>query len=187
METSQLSYANKTVTFSGALASTTAVKGSTATVASPQAYTVSYSSAMTRQVSITTSASVGSYVASSNVIFTGTDWNGNPLTETLVITATGGGETVVGTKGFHTVTGISVDAQADTSGHISFGVRDVFVPIVCVGVRVGTAGSGSLKVGYADGSTDTMTGCTAGEKMPISPVRIYGDSGTNIQDLTLFF
>lgn len=112
-----------------------AIKTAIATATSQQTYTT-FNGALSsggavaldppRGVSVTTSESVGSYVAA-GIVFTGT-YNGAVQTETLTLTATGGNETIRGSKPFDTVTSIVVPAMSNTSGQFRFGVADLFAP-----------------------------------------------------------
>ncbi len=140
-----------------------------------------------RTITITLGANAGSYVDTSEIVIVGTDKDGAALAENLMISGTDGGATLVTTVGFTTVTEVIVPAQEDGSGTISVGVRD----IVCdpndlpVGLRCG--GSGDLKLGYSDGTTDTIQTLVGGSEIPASPSIVYGDSDTTATKLTLFF
>lgn len=182
--------ATDSATFSGALASTNAIKTSIATSASPADYTTFNGTLaggpyrLPRTVSVTSSASAGSYIITSPIVFTGTDANGTVITESLSLTATGGGETIVGTKGFATVTEIAVPAMHDTSGAFTFGVQDVIVG-GCAELRFGKAGN--VKVVTSKGNTDTILDIVANERIPLSVSKIFGDASTTVQDITVLF
>lgn len=180
----------KTVSYSAALADTDAIKTSIATVAATATYTggalngVIGATAMVpaRTVSVTTSANVGTYTGVA-IVVTGTDVNGLALSETLTLTAVDGNETIVGSKGFKTVTSIAIPAQFDTGGTFQFGVRDVMCSTPPKAVRC--VGAGALKVGYEDGTTDTIADIAARETLLISPTKIFGDGGTTVVGLSL--
>ncbi len=169
-----------------------AIKTSIATVAAPVTYTgVQINGAIgpatmnpARLISVTSSASGGSYTATA-ITITGTNASGAAQTDTLTLTATGGNETIVSTKAFATVTSIAILAMTNTSGAFTFGVRDVLCPRPPNRVRVGT--TGNLKVGYPDGTTDTIVSILAGETLFIRPSRIYADSATTATNVTLIF
>jgi len=182
----------KTVTYA-AIADDDAIKTSIATSTSIATYSgvglngVIGATAMVpaRNVTVTTGAHSGTYIGTA-IVVTGTNSEGAVITETLTLTAVNGNETIVGAKGFKTVTSIAVPAQFDTSGTFKFGVRD----IICganppKSVRCG--GAGALKVTYEDGTTDTIADIAARESLAIAPHKIFGDSGTTVTNLTLFF
>lgn len=174
----------------GALAVTNAIKMSIASAATPQSYSGAALNGaigaaameLPRTVSVTTSAHAGSYVPASTVTFTGTDKDGNAITEALALVATNGGETIVGLKGFMQITQIDVQAQNDASGAFTFGVQDIVVP-GCRVVRVGTGGD--LHVTYASGIQSTIPKVQAGESRPMNVTKVWGDSKTTAQDITI--
>ena len=183
-------YATKTVSISGTVNNANGIKTSVATVASPVTYssfngTLGGTFSVPRTVSFTSTSHSSSYVSASTIVFHGTDINGAVITETLHNSTANGGETVVGSLGFLTVTSIVVAAQADTAGAYTFGVRDIVCSSQCADIRVGT--TGNLKVGYPDGTTDTIPNVIAGEHLPYGPSIIYGDSSTTIQNITIAF
>lgn len=183
----------RTVTYAGALASTNAIVTSHATSASPLTLSGaglngSIGAALNllpRTVTITTTSHAGSYVDGSHVVVTGTDLNGATVSETLAIVGTDGGQTLVGVQGFISFTSIAMDAQADTSGAFTVGVRDV---VFTGGPRPATirvATTGNIKLGYADYS-DVIKSLVVGEHVPCTPNKLYGDSSTTAQDITVF-
>lgn len=135
-----------------------------------------------RSIAVTTAAHAGSYTLT-GITITGTDQSGNVQTEVLTLTAVNGGETVVGTKAFKTVTSIAVLAMTDALGAFTFGTRDIFA--TPKRIRVGT--TGALKVAYEDGTVDTIPAVLAGETLAISPNKIFGDASTTATNLTLIF
>ncbi len=171
---------------------TNAIKTSIATVAAPVSYSgVALNGAIgvaemnpPRNISVTTSASVGAYTLTA-ITITGTDAAGRALTETLTLTQANGGQTVVGASAFKTVTQIDILAMVSTAGAFTFGVRDIFCTRRPSRIRVGT--TGALKVGYDDGTTDVIAAVLAGETLNIAPARVYGDSSTTATNVTLIF
>lgn len=161
-----------------------AIKTSIATSASPATYTTFNGSlgggpyTLTRNVSVTSSSHTGSYTTASPIVFTGTDINGNVITDSLSLTSADGGETIYGVKAFKTITKIQVPAQTDTSGAFTFGLYNAYVTDYVYGVLCG--GAGNLHVTYGDGTVDTVP-FSAGQSLIMSPVKIWGDStATNV-------
>jgi hypothetical protein len=185
-----MKFARRTYTFPGVLIDIDAIKSSIATVADEVTYSgvdlngVIGATAMQapRTVTATLAASAGSYVASSTITITGTDYRGAVLVEVLTIVGTDGTETLVGTKGFATVVSILIEAQFDTSGAFSFGVQDVMLN--GCGIRVGTAGH--VKLGFADGNTDAPQSLAVGEYLPTGFNKLFGSSATTAQNITVF-
>lgn len=181
--------AKLSITFAGALAAIT-VSASAATVASLSTRSPAFSvtKGVGRTIKVTTTSSVGAYNLVA-ITITGTDASGIAITDTVTLTQTGGGESLTTTKAFATVTLISIPAMANTAGAIAFVTQDILLPKPAREFRIGTAGSGALHVGYIgdDGSVlqDTITGCSAGEKLPISPQWLYMDS--SVQDISVFW
>lgn len=180
----------RSVTLADPIAVANAIKTSIATVAGAASYSGGALNGavgagllpITQTVSFTTSSHSGSYVAGSKVTFTGLDRNGLALVEQLLVTAVNGGETIVGLKGFSKVTQIDVEAQSDTAGAFTFGYSDVMCP-GCWGLRVGGT-TGSLKVGFADQSIDTIPSVVAGERINMMIQKVFGASTAT--KLTLF-
>lgn len=79
-----------------------------------------------RTVSVTTAASVGTYRtgASFPIVFTGT-FAGAVVSESLLLTAANGNETIRGSQAFDTITNIAVPGQVDAAGFFQFGVQDI--------------------------------------------------------------
>lgn len=183
----------KTASYATALADIDAIKLSIATVAGAAAYSGAgingviglTSMVPARTVTVTAATSPGSYVAASTITFTGTDAADRVITEVLALVGTGGNETLIGTKGFKTVTAIDIQAQVDTSGAFSFGVRDILCDKAPYMIRATAAGD--LKVGYSDGSTDTIPAMAAKEYITFAPAKVFGDSATTVVGMTLFF
>ncbi len=139
-----------------------------------------------RTLSVTTSSNTGSYNIADPITFTGTDSEGNAISEDLTLTNEDGGETLVTTKAFRTVTSIATPEQNDTGGAFTFGVRDI-VPVANPPRAVRCGGAGNLKVAYDDGTTDTLTDIIAGEVLAISPTKIFGDAATTASKISLMF
>lgn len=178
------------VSYSGALASVT-ISASAATKTSTDTRTISYTDAklFARTAKVTTTAHTGSYVIGSLVTIIGTDVAGNSLTEAVALTSADGGENLTTIHAFQTVTSVVIDPQADALGAIAVSGTDILLPRVTKQVRVGTAGSGALHVGYVSPSgsivQDTFTGVTAAEKIDVAIRWLYIDS--TIQNPTLLF
>jgi len=96
-------------------------------------------------VSVTSGASVGTYKtgASNPIIFTGLDAHtGETVSESLLLTAANGGETIVGKQLFAgAMVSISVPAQNDASGAFEFGTgASVAIVPPARGVYIGATG-----------------------------------------------
>lgn len=177
-----MNFASKTITLAGALTNTNAIKTSVATVASPVTYSttgINGSIGLTtmkanRIITATSTSAVASYVPGSVITITGTDSTGAVQTDTMTVVGADGGESLATTKFFKTVVSITIAAQVDTAGAWVFGVSDASVPS-CIQLRVGTT-PGTLHLGFADGSTDTILAVALGEAVPTSCNRIYADS-----------
>lgn len=110
-----------------------------------------------RTVSVTTGASVGTYRigAGEAIVVTGT-YAGKTVTESLALTATGGGETIRGSQPFDTVTSIFVPDQVNGSGTFQFGVQDVCGPkgrpFRAIKVHI----DGTPTLTFQDGVTDAL-------------------------------
>lgn len=182
--------AKRTVTLAGAIASSNAIKTSIATSTSVQTYSGAgltgtlaggpYS--VGRTVSVTTTSSSTTYNTTNAIVVTGKDVNGNVITDNLLLTQSGGNETIVSTKSFASVTSIAVPAQLGTGGAFVFGVYDVAPGTEILEIRIKTAGT--LVMTYHDGSSDTLS-ALAGDRLPYSPTKISGTS--TAQDVTLAF
>lgn len=135
-------------------------------------------------VTVTTSASVGTYKvgAGNPIVVTGTNYVGVVITDSLLLTATGGGETVSSTKAFQSVTSITTPGQNDAGGLWTFGVGDVVLPQPCAAVRAKVAGT--LSVVYPDGRADAALDIGAIQTLPVSVTTIK--SGSTGFPLTVF-
>lgn len=186
----------RSVTFTGAFAAVAnAIVTSLATAATPVAlsgaglngashggpYTGNGTTVGPRQVTVTTSANAGSYAIATPIVVTGTDRVGNIITDTLTLTATGGGETVATSKGFATVTEIDIPAMVNTGGAFTFGLGDCVMPFRSI--RVGTAGDVTYRC--TDGKTDTLRKMTAGEQRWYAGIALSSAASTTAQDITL--
>lgn len=165
-----------------AIADTDAIKTSIASAASIQTYITAalngvYGVAvfpLPHLVTVTNTSSVGSYVAAA-ITISGEDADGNTITDTLTLTTANGNETITSVRAFAKVTSIVVPAQVNTSGAFQFGVGDIVLPYPVRVIRAGSANA--LKVGYDDGSTDTVT-LLAGERHTALVKRIYSSETT---------
>ncbi len=139
-----------------------------------------------RTLTVTLSTHAAAYVAASTVVITGLDCDGLIISETFTIVGTGGGVTIVGTEAFIKVTSVVIAAQATALGAFTVGVRDVVCNPLTLpeGFRVG--GAGNLKLGYPDGTTDTLTSLAVNTTIPCNPSIVYGDTDTTATLITLF-
>lgn len=98
-------------------ASATAIHAAVALTASVQTVTTAITNPATpRNVSITGNASG----ITGNVVITGTNYNGDTITETIVLNGT---STVSGAKAFASITSIALPAKTNTSGDtVSIGI-----------------------------------------------------------------
>lgn len=194
--------ASRTVTYA-AIADADGIKTSIATAVTQQTYSgvalngaraAGYPTWLPQNVSVTSSASVGSYNLT-GITFTGTDVAGEALTETLTLTAANGNETVVGTKAFANVTSIVVAAMADTNGAFTFGMRDIIMlqystvtskPLRQV-IRVlkTTAATGNCLVTYGGGVTDTLP-MAVNVHEPVQAIQISGTATTTALPLVVY-
>lgn len=183
-----------TATFAGTLASANAIKQSVATNTGTQSYNAAAmdgsigatTMSVPRTLSITLSASAASYNNTDPIIITGVNSNGEVITESFTPTTVNGGETLRGTKDFVSVLQINTPAQADGLGAFQFGVEDVVCNPRARQIRIGTAGSGNLKLQYNNGNADTITKLTAGERLDVFAAKIIAN-GTDVQDITVLF
>lgn len=177
------------ISYSGAMA-LVVISASAATVATDSTRTLSYTDAknLSRTVQVVTTSHTASYTVGAAIVITGTDGYDNAYSETVTLTSADGGETLSTTGTFKTVTSVFIPAQADTLGHIAVNGTDVRLPIPTRAVRVGTAGSGALHVGYlvpGGVQQDTYTGVTAAERFPVNISWLYIDS--SVQNITLLW
>ena len=101
-----------------------------------------------------------------NVVFTGTDFDDNALTETIALSGT---SEVVGTKAFKTVTSYTIPVYAVAGTEtVSVGVG------VKVGLPVAIPGIASVLAHNFDGAVDSGTVTTGGTL----PTSIYAVAGT---------
>lgn len=184
----------KTITFSAALADADAILTTLASDVAIQTLTTTELDGVVgtdrmvlpRSLTVDVAAAAGSYVADSTVVVTGLDHDGRTVSETFTILGTDGTETLVGTKGFQSVSQVVIAAQEDASGAFTVGIRDIVPNPACLpkGFRIGVAGT--LKLGYRDGSSDKIVGLVANTSMRCDPSVIYGDSDTTATGITLF-
>jgi hypothetical protein len=132
-----------------------------------------------RTVSVTSSASVGSYAIASPIVVTGKR-GGETVTENLTLTATGGNETIYGTQAFDSLTSIAIPAMVNTSGAFTFGVADICAPAGDTFSAVKCDTAVTLYVKYGESSTSKTDATAVLAKTPefISPTRVRTTSGT---------
>lgn len=109
-------------------------------------------------VSVTTTTDAATYNTTDAITITGTDENDATLTDTLLLTQAGGNETVVGTKGFKTVTTIAIPAQLTTNGAFEFGFSDIVLSAERPGIMVRHGSAGNIVLGFDGGFTDVIVG-----------------------------
>ena len=195
---------SRSVALPDTIASANGFKTSIATAATPQTYTagqingatglnpvaltVGSGSSTTGRLSVlpsvTLSSNAGSYVNGSKITFTGLDTNGNTRTSVATIVGTDGGITVHAGQGLVSVSQIAVEAQTNTGGAFTFGWTHVSCP-GARGLRAG--GTGSVKLGFADGGTDTIIGLVAGEKLDLAFEKLYSDAASPATKVSLLF
>jgi len=134
-------------------------------------------------VSVTTSA-VGAQYTLTDITVTGTLY-GETQTDTITLTAAGGGEYLQTTKPFDTVVSIARLAMAGAGGQFEFGVHDLAFnhDHPCRQVRHGSAGNIALEF-TGDGSApylDTTPGIE-GERHDSLILRLYGDAAVTTSD-----
>lgn len=190
-----------------------AIKTAIATVAADTTYTAgdlngvmaSPGPALTKmhRLTVTTSASAGTYTIVRPLIFTCTDQRGNERLLYRTLTAVGGGEVLEfaaldGTdQGALTVVSIFIPEMNDASGSLEFGVSDVVFDEPCRQVRGGGGGKPGLPlfigVEYQSllDSTDNTTiigdvlVCIEGERHDCFVKRIL-DTGTTAFPVTAY-
>lgn len=124
-----------------------------------------------RTISVTTGASVSSYVPGSEIVLIGRDESGTLFSEVLTITNPDGGETITSEAGFSILESIEVDAQDDTGGTFKVGVKDVVLSSKDPPAEIRFASTGDLVVSTSD-VVDTVPDILAGEKLAILPEKI---------------
>ncbi len=180
--------AKRTKTYASAdLLDADGIKTSIATVAAPVTYVVAnFNGAaiatgvldLPRSVSVTTSASVGSYAIASPIVVTGKR-GGETVTENLALTATGGNETIYGTQAFDSIASIAIPAQANTSGAFTFGVADICAPAgdTFSAIKCDTAVTLYVKYGEASSAKADATAVLAKTPEFIRPTRVQTTTG----------
>jgi hypothetical protein len=109
----------------------------------------------TSLIDVTTGAHAATYNTTDPIVIEGTDWFGNFLTDSVLLTAAGGGEGVSSTKAFATVTKISVPAQLGALGTFKFGRGALAFQPATRAFEAGAAGS--FKLFSATGKAATVT------------------------------
>jgi hypothetical protein len=135
-------------------------------------------------ITATTSAHSGSYKIGvpNAIVVNGVAEDGSAITDSILLTAVNGGETISTTKGFAKVTSIVVPGQNDTAGAFTFGVGDIVLANPIRQLRAGI--DGNVKVAYEGGVVDTMA-LVATEKDQVLARRIY-DVGTTALPLRVY-
>lgn len=186
---------SQTFANAGELANATAFKTSIATSTSAAEYTGGAlngalgASALPfgRKVTVTTTTSAAAYRvgASFPIVVTGEDEFGQALTESLLLVATNGNETITGTKGFAKVTSIAIPAQLTTAGFFTFGATGVKVNHPRVPIRaIRGGGAGNVAVKYAGGWADTIP-FAAAERQDLLVEEVVA-TGTTAFPVTVF-
>lgn len=131
---------------------------------------------------VTSAANGGSYVAGSTIVFTGT-YSGSAVTRTATVVATGGGEVLFADGPMDSVTSITIGAQVNTSGSFKFGFSGLVPVTDSLGRlkpwRVMAATAGNVKLGFSDGSADTIA-FPATVLMDAIATRVYSDTAVTV-------
>lgn len=134
-------------------------------------------------ITATTNASASTYAVglANAIVVTGTDSHGNVITGNVVLTATGGGETISTPGGFYSVTSIAIPAQLGTGGVFTFGIGDLIFSPPARQVRGGAAGVIAVVTagGAAGGQgASDLVPCLQGEHHDIVLRRIFSATTT---------
>ena len=124
--------------------------------------------------SVTTTVDAATYNTTDPIVCTGTR-DGEVATVELLLTAAGGGETIVGDEPLDTLVSIYVPTQLQNIGEFTFGFSGVGARIKHgMTQRLAFKGlaDGTVTVGYEDGLTDGIV-VTSGLVEAASPYRIY--------------
>lgn len=177
-------------TYSTAFAVAAGIKTSVATATTAQVYSGGALNganvavlAFPQGITATTSASASTYVTGlvNAIVVTGLSSAGAVITDNIVLTAAGGGETVSTVRGFYQVTSISVPAQLTTSGAFTFGIGDLIFSPPARQVRGGAAGViAMVTAGGAPGGqgVSDLTPCLQGERHDAIIRRIFSATTT---------
>lgn len=136
------------------------------------------------------SASAGSYVANSTIVFSGT-YGGVAATSTATVTGTGGNATFVGDKPLDTVSAITVAAQTNASGAWTFGFNDIACKTVGGNVEpyrvIRPTSTGNLVVtcGTGHDATVPLTAGDADEVVDVTRLK-FSDAATTVTTLKLY-
>ena len=107
------------------------------------------------QFTINRSSSASSYTTTP-IVVTGTDDGGEVITESLTPADADGGDQLVTTKGFRSVTNVKLPAQVDTSGAWTMGVSKILLTSVPARM-IRTDAAGTLKMVYEEGTSGTIS------------------------------
>lgn len=127
--------------------------------------------------SVTSSAQASTYNTTDAIVLTGTR-GGVTATVSLLLTAAGGDETIIGTDPLDTLTSIYVPAQLGGSGALAFGFSGVACPLrrgIFRPMPFIPLGAGSVRIGWHDGVSDTLA-VLQNVDPHVSPFRIYADT-----------
>jgi flagellar capping protein FliD len=160
-----------------------AIKTSIATAVSAQSYSGGALNGaigageidLPKSISITTGANASTYNLVDPIRITGTDWRGQTITEDVLLTNAGGGETVQTTKGFATVTSIAIPAQLTTGGTFKIGILDLVFNEPARSIRHG--GAGTIVVKQQNGKSRSLVGIE-GERQPTLISRVVAAGST---------
>lgn len=134
-----------------------------------------------RTVTVTTTANPGSYKtgAGNPIVVTGLR-GGAVVTENLLLTNAGGGETIRGTQLFDTVTSIAVPGQNDAGGHFQFGYGDVGCQKGSSFAAIKGNAAGTIRLGFSSTKTDSDSVPVAQNTLePIAFERVIADQATS--------
>lgn len=133
-------------------------------------------------VTVTNTNSVAAYNTTNAITITGENDQGVVITDTLLLTAANGNQTITSVKAFLKITSIAVPAQLTTAGAFTFGVSDIVFSSPIREIRAGAAGN--LIVGYQDATTDTVP-LAAGERHLAYMTKIVS-AGTTALPITIY-
>lgn len=123
----------------------------------------------------TAAANAGSYVAGSKILFTGS-YNGLVVTRTATVVGANGGAAFIADGPLRTVTGISVEAQANAGGAWTFGFTDLHMPyfdgLPYPFTFLRGAGAGNIRVEHVGDYLETMVFAAGEQAEPLRLKRI---------------
>jgi hypothetical protein len=150
---------------SPALGTTTAVHAAVTDDGTTQTITTAITNPdVPRALTATTGGTSGDIKGSAAVTITGTDFNGNALTETLPVFTDDTGTTVTSLNAFKTVTSISQPAHDGTGATVEYGVADKLGVAHKMAVNTVLPGKTSLN-GTLEGTDPTVTASATASKV----------------------